>query len=167
MAKSLTGATWQTLYNDHHYWLLGWLRQRLGCAWDAADLTQDTFVRVINRDDPEQIREPRAYLLTIARGLLVNHIRRKDLERAYLDALGRLPEPLAPDTETAAIWLETLFEIDAMLDGLPSRVRHAFLLSQLDGLSYAEIAAELDVSVSSIKQYMRKALLHCLQTAAE
>lgn len=166
MAKSLTGTTWQALYNDHHLWLLGWLRQRLGCAWEAADLTQDTFVRVISRDDPNQIREPRAYLLTIARGLLVNHVRRKDLERAYLDALARLPASLAPDTETAAIWLETLLEIDAMLDGLPARVRRAFLLSQLDGLTYAQIAVQLDVSVSSVKQYMRKALMHCLQTAA-
>ena len=35
------------LYCDHHGWLKGWLRQRLGNSCDAADLAQDTFVRVI------------------------------------------------------------------------------------------------------------------------
>ena len=35
------------LYAEHHRWLLGWLRQRLGCLHDAADLAQDTFIRVL------------------------------------------------------------------------------------------------------------------------
>ncbi|WP_276204144.1 sigma factor, partial [Delftia tsuruhatensis] len=38
-----------TLYSDHHGWLLGWLRKRLGNAFDAADLTQDTYVRLLGR----------------------------------------------------------------------------------------------------------------------
>ncbi|WP_049298462.1 sigma factor, partial [Pseudomonas aeruginosa] len=33
------------LYQDHHGWLQGWLRRRLGCAENAADLAQDTFAR--------------------------------------------------------------------------------------------------------------------------
>lgn len=37
------------LYSDHHGWLVGWLRRRLGNPCDAADLDQDTFVRVLGR----------------------------------------------------------------------------------------------------------------------
>lgn len=65
-------------YADHHGWLNGWLRRQLGCSQRAADLVQDTFVRVLSKDDDmAAIREPRAYLHTIAKGLLINHWRRR------------------------------------------------------------------------------------------
>jgi RNA polymerase sigma-19 factor, ECF subfamily len=156
--------TFTGLYRDNHRWLQDWLRRRLGCALDAADLAHDTFLRVLARPDLARLREPRAYLSTVAHGVLVNHLRRRDLERAYLLELAHLPAPLQPDVETRAIVLETLFEIDAMLDGLPAKVRSAFLLAQLEGWSYAQIADHLNVSASSVKQYLRKATLQCLQT---
>lgn len=58
--------------------------------------------------------------------------------------------------------LETLQLIDRMLDGLKGKTREAFLLSQLDGLTYSEIALKLGVSVSSVKKYVAKAIEHCL-----
>lgn len=74
------------------------LRRKLGCAWDAADLAQSTFVRVLTaRGQPaDTVAEPRAYLTTISQRLLANHLRRRQIERAYLDALATLPEPVAP-----------------------------------------------------------------------
>lgn len=41
-------------------------------------------------------------------------------------------------------------------------MRQAFLLSQLEGLTYAQIAGQLNVSVSSVKKYMARATEHCL-----
>ena len=41
------------LYSDHHGWLLGWLRRRLGNAADAADLAHDAFLRLIVRPAPD------------------------------------------------------------------------------------------------------------------
>lgn len=70
------------LYCDHHGWLQGWLRKRLGNAFDAADLTQDTFVRVIKARSALDIREPRPYLSMIAKGLLIDLFRRRSLEHS-------------------------------------------------------------------------------------
>lgn len=151
-----------TLYNDHRSWLHNWLRKKLGNTWDAADLVQDTFVKVLLKEEWRLVREPRAYLTTIAHGLMVNSLRRKDLERAYLEAIAHLPENEYPSPETRAIVLETLQEIDAMLDGLPAKVRTAFLLLQLEGLRHTEIAQRLGVSVSSVRQYLAKAIQHCV-----
>ena len=53
------------LYQDHHGWLQGWLRRRLGCAENAADLAQDTFVKVLVSRQAARIDEPRAFLTTI------------------------------------------------------------------------------------------------------
>lgn len=150
-----------TLYSDHHRWLLGWLRRRLGDVHQAADLSHDTFVRILTAGDVGGIREPRAFLATVAGGLVANHHRRRAIEQAYLDAIAALPMPLAPSPEERATVLETLLEIDRLLDGLPAKARRAFLLSQLEGLTYAEIAAQLGVSVSMVKQYMLRATQQC------
>ena len=153
------------LYRDHHGWLQGWLRGKLGNTFDAADLTHDTFERLLSRLDRPAVREPRAYLTTIAHGLVVNHWRRLEIERAWLDTLAAVPEQLAQSPEERALLLETLCEIDAMLDRLNPKARSAFLMAQLDGLTYGKIALRIGVSERMVKKYMAQAMLHCLQHA--
>ncbi|MFF7862364.1 MULTISPECIES: sigma-70 family RNA polymerase sigma factor [unclassified Pseudomonas] len=149
------------LYRGHHSWLRGWLFKRLECHHQAADLAQDTFLRLLGRDTLNGLREPRAFLATVAKGLVVDHYRRLSLERAWLDSLAALPDPEAPSAEARVLVLETLVEIDRMLDGLKPKVRSAFLLSQLDGLTYPQIAEQLGISLSSVQQYMTQAFGHC------
>lgn len=67
-----------------------------------------------------------------------------------------------PSPEVRLLVLETLHEIDAMLDTLPPLVRRAFLLSQLGGMKYEDIASEIDVSLITVKRYMKQAFLKCL-----
>lgn len=159
----------QTLYADHHGWLFGWLRKKLGCAHHAADLAQDTFVRILTAQDKrdaltphDTLREPRAFLTTVAGRVLLNHYRRLSLERAYLEALAMVPDMHAPSPEDRLIILETLHQIDAMLDALPHMARMAFLLAQFEGLSYAEIAERLQVSTRTVKRYMAQAFEECI-----
>ncbi len=149
------------LYAEHHGWLDAWLRKRLGNSFDAADLAHDTFVRVLTRDMAEIIREPRAYLTTIAQGLVANQYRRRQIEHAYLDALAQLPEQHAISPEARTLMLETLIEIDRLLEGLGAPVRKAFLWSQLDGLGHAEIATRLGISIATVKRHIAKALAQC------
>lgn len=150
------------LYSDHHRWLQGWLRGRLGCSDNAADLAQDTFMRVLTRPDGiRQARTPRAYLTTIARGLLIDFFRRADLERAYLADLAALPEALQPSPEQQQSVLQQLQALDAMLDGLSAKTRAAWLYSRLDGLTHAQIAELLGVSVPRVRQYLATAARRC------
>jgi RNA polymerase sigma-70 factor (ECF subfamily) len=151
----------ESLYHDHHSWLTGWLRRRLGCPDSAADLAQDTFIRVLTAREQSVIVEPRAFLTTLAKRVLFNHYRRQDLERAYLDTLAQMPEMVAPSEEDKAIILQTLIELDQLLDGLPRLVKRAFLLAQVDGLTYPQIAAELGISVATVKRHLHKAALRC------
>ncbi|MCI0914614.1 sigma-70 family RNA polymerase sigma factor [Pseudomonas putida] len=151
------------LYREHRGWLEAWLRRRLSNAWDAADLSQDTFLKVLASAQPlAEIREPRAYLLTVGRRLLSNFHKRRSLEQAYLDALARLPEQCLPSPEQRWILLETLQALDELLDGLNAPVRKAFLWSQLEGLGYSDIAQRLGVSERTVKRYMAQAYEHCL-----
>lgn len=151
-----------TLYVDHHGWLQGWLRRKLGDAFTAADLAQDTFVNVIDGGQAGDIREPRPFLATIARRLLAHRHRRQLLETSYLDMLATLPEELAPSSEALLLAIEALHRLDCALDGLPPAVKEAFLLAHLEELSYADIAVRLGVSTSSVKQYLTRANRQCL-----
>lgn len=150
------------LYRQHHGWLRGWLRTRLNNSADAADLAQDTFVRVLLARTADTLKEPRHYLTTIARGLVIDLYRRRSLEQAYLDALALRPHIHAPSAETRALILDSLLAIDRMLDGLGARTRAIFLAVQIDGLTYEKAAERVGVSVSTVRKHLARALMHCL-----
>ncbi|OBV39788.1 sigma-70 family RNA polymerase sigma factor [Janthinobacterium psychrotolerans] len=169
MAASSSGQPHlHTLYAEHHDWLQAWLRNKLGCLFTAQDLAQDTFLRLVVR--PRELdagQNPRAYLTTIAKGLVVDHWRRAEIERVWVAAMLERPEATQPSAEYQAIVLETLVEVDRILATLADKPRQAFLLAQLHELTYAEIGMRLGVSERMVKKYMAQAMLHCLSAGAD
>lgn len=151
----------QQLFGDHHGWLLQRLRGRLGCVHDAADMAAETFAQVVAAPNPEGIHQPRALLTTIAKRLIYASWRRRDLERAYLEALAQQPLSYEPSAEEQAQALQALNALDNILDGLSPMGRSAFLYSQLDNLTYAEIGARLGISAPRVHQYVVRALGLC------
>ena len=151
------------MFQKDYRWLCAAVGRTLGCPHSAQDIASETFLRVLILPDPTAIREPRALLTTIARRLMYEGWRRQDLERAYLESLALAPEPVHPSPEARALVIEALAEIDAVLHKLPAKARKALLLCKLDGLSYRDIAAELQVSVSSVEKYIAAGLLACYQ----
>jgi len=152
-----------TLYSDHLDWLQAWLSKKVGCTHHAADLAQDTFVRLLlKKVEACDFTTPRIYLAHIAKGLVIDHWRRQALEREYLNALVLNADEASYSLELQAVMIETLFEIDTMLNTLAPKVRHAFLLAQIDGLTYKEISVIIGVSERMIKKYMANAMMHCL-----
>lgn len=152
-----------SLYRAHHGWLFGWLKKKLGCREHAADLMQDTFTRILALPEPPALREPRAYLLVTANRLMLNLYEHRRVEQETLQALALLMDPdSAPSPEHVVAMRQLLRQVLLMLaEELEEKPRRAFLLARLEGWSYAEIAAELQVSESSVKQYLAKALAHC------
>ena len=157
-------------YLDHHRWLYNWLNRKLGDSADAADIAQDTFIRIIKTapHSPDHhttslaINEPRAYLTVVAKRLIANLYRRRVLEKAYVDSLAQYPPAFMPSLEHQLLVLETLQQIDSMLDELPAKVRDTFLLAQLSGLTYVQIATQLKISERSVKRYMVQAMAKCI-----
>ncbi|WP_225318915.1 sigma-70 family RNA polymerase sigma factor [Cellvibrio sp. KY-GH-1] len=155
-----------SIYSCHNDWLQRWLRRRLEDKFTAADLAHDTFLRVwlkSRADKAFELQEPRAYLTTVARRLLINHYERQSLERAFTETLAYLLEPLVPSVEEQAVVLETLHELDVLLYELPAPVRSAFLMSQLEGLTYEQIARRLCVNVRTVTRYMAQGFRQCLR----
>ena len=143
------------LYRHHAAWLHGRLRRRLGAGAqaDAEDLVQETYARAVEIARTQPISHPRALLLRIAGRLAVDHARRARHTAS-------LPEGAA---ETAASPPDQ--EADLLLKqvvlSLPPRLRDAFVLSRVAGLSYNAIARELGVSVKTVEARMGRALALC------
>ncbi|MHC8368941.1 RNA polymerase sigma factor [Pseudomonas sp. ZT5P21] len=149
------------LYRDHRSWLLAWLRRNVACPQRAEDLSHDTFVRLLGRDQLNEPREPRAFLVAIAKGLLYDYFRRAALEQAYLTELMLIPEGEQPSVEDQQMILEDLKNIDRLLGKLSSKARAAFLYNRLDGLGHAAIAERLGVSVPRVRQYLAQGIRQC------
>lgn len=154
-------------FSENRNWLHARLAGWLNCRHAADDLVSETFLRVLSMPDPDQVREPRALLTTVARRLAQESWRRRDLERAYLQVLQGMPEQVQPSPEDAEILLQTLLRIDRLLDTLPGQGKAAFIHSQIGGLTYAQIAGRLGISLSRVQQYMTEAFTLCYGALAE
>ncbi len=166
MADGVIAGDWGGLYAAHGPWLRDWLRRRTRCPERAADLAQDTFCRVLERDAGALPLDPRPFLATVARRLLVDDIRGREVERAYLEACALHQagtDLLTPERVAGAVRL--LAAVQRILAGLPAMTREAFLLRRLDGLSHAEVAARLGVSDRTVKRHIAAAYAHCYAIA--
>jgi RNA polymerase sigma-70 factor (ECF subfamily) len=161
-AQGAEQADLRTLYSEHHGWLFGWLQWRMGNAADAADLAQDTFLRLILKPAPGDLRGPgetRAYLRTIAQGMCIDLWRRRQVEQAWLDTLAAQPQAIIPSEEHTAIVIETLMEIGELISRLGDKVQRAFVMAQIHGMRTTEISKELGVSVRMVQKYLSQAML--------
>lgn len=156
-----SSADLHNLYRDNHVWLVALLRRRLPDASQAQDLAHDTFERIMRADLAQVLKAPRAYLTTVARNVLLNHVRHERIVHAYQESLQSLPEPLAPSPEEQLVAVQALEQACAVLDGLPARTRLIFLMSQLEGMTSPAIAEELKLSVNVVKKAVAQGIKHC------
>ena len=136
----------------------------LGSVSEAEDVVQDTFLRLAQDDEP-QIRSPKAYIVTITTRLSVDRLRsaRARRERYYGPWL---PEPvldetirsLQPDVAGAAEIADSLsMAFLVVLENLNPLERAAFLMHDVFGYDYGEIAAMVDKSEANCRQLASRA----------
>ena len=127
----------------------------LGDPGSADDLTQETFLRAISALPRFTGRSSaRTWLLSIARRVVVDQIRYKQSRpRAqYAVDVDRILEQHRP-----VRGFENVVEIRMLLDGLDADRRHALLLTQVLGLSYAEAAEVCGCPVGTIRSRVARA----------
>lgn len=155
-----------SLYEAHADWLREWLYRHTRCSHRAADITQDAFCRLLERPLFAAPNTPRSYLATVARRLLIDDIRRREVERAVVDAIA-ISRPDAEDItpERIAEAIQILQAVTDLLETLPAQTRQAFLLRRLEGLEQKEIAVRLGISLSSVKRHIALAYARCYSIA--
>jgi RNA polymerase sigma-70 factor (ECF subfamily) len=150
------------------------LTRKLDNPADAAEVAQEAFLRIYRLREPEKLDNARAFLFQVASNLAVDHLRRRSLHYRFLKSEkghSSEGEPSASNASAASpeqiiSAREKLALIYRAIDGLPIRCRQAFMLHRNSGLSYSQIARELDVSVSSVEKYILQALKECRRALA-
>lgn len=140
-----------TLFERHGRSVRQYLRALTGTPDVADDLAQDVFVRVVQSAGRYEPRErERAWLFRIARNAALDHRRRAAVR----------PQTVGETREATTVPVQALRSaLVEALGRLPDAERDAFLLAELGGLSYAEIAAALDLTPAAVRSALYRARL--------
>ena len=150
--------------------LLSFLSRKVSDRATAADLAQESYARVLaSQQAGSMVRDPRALLYKTARNLLIDQGRRGDVRARFAepddDVDSDEPEntlgPAAFEPDVALESQQMVNAILAIIDSLPPRCRQAFILHKFDGLTHAEVAAHMGVSVKMVEQHVRNAMEAC------
>lgn len=138
------------------------LMRRLHSSHHAQDLAQEAYLRLLRVERPELVRQPRAYLYRIAVNLVSEFRLRARREPITYDsdALAEAAERIEAPADEGDRTADTQ-QIELILGQLPPLYRAIFVLRKRDGLSYHEIAQQLDISVHTVKKYLARAVAKC------
>lgn len=163
-----TTPTWAELVRDHSAQVYRLAYRLTGNAYDAEDLTQDVFVRVFRSIHNFHPGNLEGWLHRITTNLFLDGARRR--KRIRMDAVGTAPENVWGQSAGAdEVHADAILDADvaAALQALKPEQRVAVVLCDIEGLTYEEIAAVLDVKIGTIRSriargraQLRDALAH-------
>lgn len=155
---------WSRIFGQHGPNLTAFIRRRVRRPADASDLTQELYLRLLRADRTELIRNPEAYLYTVA----VNLLREQAvLDRRWghtVDAVDPPDDPALVDFRTPEEQVDQqarLAQASELIEKLPAKFQAVLILQYRDGLSYEEIAARIGVSTHAVKKYVMQGLSLC------
>ncbi|MCW2915878.1 MAG: polymerase subunit sigma [Actinomycetia bacterium] len=147
------------VFQEHRPMLLGLAYRLLGSMWDAEDVVQEAYLRW-GGTDQEQIREPRAFLVTVVSRLALDQLRSARVTReAYTGPW--LPEPVSADTfgpqESAELRDTLSYATLHLMERLSPPERAVFVLREVFGLPYDDIGGIIEASAAGCRQLYHRA----------
>lgn len=149
----------------------------LGCKWhlsrmvgrivrpeEIEDIVQETFVQSYAASRTQEIRNPQAFMMRIARNIALDHVGKA--EQRFNCSFEQLDETLfhsPADTELDYQSEEAFLEFCRAVATLPIACRRVFILKKVYGLSFGEIADYLGISVSTAEKHVAKGLFVVLE----
>ncbi|MBA3300999.1 MAG: sigma-70 family RNA polymerase sigma factor, partial [Thermoleophilaceae bacterium] len=174
LAAEGDGAAFATLYDAYENKIFNFCARLTASQEDAADATQDTFVKMLERLPEMKERDLNfgAYLFTVARHScyrLIEKRKRAEPTEEISDLAatgggfggGSAPDPGDPDEdpERRLLLADQQEEIRAANERLPERQREVLVMRELEEMSYDEIAAVMDMNSNSVAQLISRARL--------
>lgn len=153
------------LFLKHASTLRGYLARKVKDPQLAADLVQESFLRMAEHGHKQPIENSPGYLYRTARNLLVDHIRQETRRKTDLvthEDLAQIEDELA-GLEAQAMAEQQRAALQQALAELPQRTRDIFRLNRMEGMTHAEVARHLDICDSSVQKHLSKALAYVMQ----
>lgn len=147
------------LFQQQASGLVQFLTARFQNRSEAEEVAQEAWLRIYRLENPDELDNAKAFLYQTASNLSIDRFRRRALETRHADTGDENEETqVSVDEQLAAEQAVDIIQ-DALYE-LPYKCRQAFVMHRYSGLSYSEIAGELDVSTSMVEKYIIQALKH-------
>ncbi len=157
------------LFAEHRGALQAFLYRRVRQRPVAAELAQEVYVRMLRVPDIGAIRDPGAYLYTVASNLARDHARRERQDGTVLDVDDPLVQEELAELPGFAGQLDAeqlIKRLSEVLHQLPPKCHAALVMQYWQELSYEEIALRLGVSTHMVKKYLSQAMAQCRRRMA-
>ena len=132
---------------------------------EIEDLMQDALVRLLEYcERGAEVREPEAVLVRTVQRLALNHDRDAHAD-LYADQPVEDLDPIdpGPTPEEVLSGEQCLSELTRTLDAVSRRTREIFFLHRVHGFSYAQIARQMDMPVSTVEKHIARAMTALLE----
>jgi len=154
------------VYLEKRATLVRFLAARAGSMAQAEDLAQDLYLKLAGRDRAAEVGAPTALLFRMALNLMVDRARGearsaardtawREVARTQLGGVDVADEPAADEAVASA---QRLRQLVAAVESLPPQAGRAFRLHKLEGLSHAETARAMGLSVKAVEKHVSAAL---------
>lgn len=162
-----TPSGWARLLVDKGPTLANYFLRRVSHRWDAQDLVQEVYLRLLRngQGDASDVRNPEAYLFTVAANLVKEHAQMKQRAPISSEGLEDVIERLATPCDAGADVDRALRRerLATLIGRLSPKCRAVLVMHYRDDLSYREIAEQLSISTNMVKKYIVKGLATCRQ----
>jgi RNA polymerase sigma-70 factor (ECF subfamily) len=123
------------------------------------------YAKIGAMEDVSNIRDPLSYAISVARSIVLNHVRRPKIvsitPTGDLNDLGATSS--TPGPEEATVMRDEVRAVAAALAELPERTREVLWLRRVDGLSERETALRMSISDRTVERHLARAVLHLMQ----
>jgi|UniRef100_A0A7C4UG94 RNA polymerase sigma-70 factor (ECF subfamily) len=136
---------WEKIYNEESEYIYRFIYGMVYNQDDANEVLQETFYRAI-KHGKKGVKNMRAYLIRIARNIIYDMWRKRKQE-----------EERMREREESASDVDLRMDIEKAIKGLIPEYREVFVLKEINGLNYDEIAALLKIPIGTVKSRLNRA----------
>jgi RNA polymerase sigma-70 factor (ECF subfamily) len=181
-SHDLAGSTLMIWHGIDLHWaysaLLPNICRQIVCKQSALDILHDSLVRFALARNPNRHEQPHAYLQIIVRNLMINNhrvsnrfvpLQTEDFDtedRTDADKHSSYDYAFAPSAEHLLDVQQRIVAMQSLIDRLPPRCREVFWLYRIEGLSQAEIASRLGVSLNMVERHVMRSMQDLLKASA-
>lgn len=156
--KSEYKESFEELFSLYAKGLLYYAQEIMQNKEEAEDIVQDVFVRAWEMMNRLTLETAKSYLIASTKNACLNRLKHLSVRSKYQNEIlktGVVPDSLEPEVY---IGEDLKKYIDESIEKLPPRQRQAFIMYKLEGMTYAEIATELQISPRTVEKHVELAI---------
>ena len=125
----------------------------------AEEIVQELFIKLwIARTKLGKVKNPRAYVFTMAANLTFNYLKKVAREVALADRVRKKSPTFSNVTEEVIHFLESQKLVMETVERMPAQRKAVYLMSREDGLSKEEIAKKMNLSPNTVRNHLSESL---------